>query len=450
MSPSAAPVGTIVVLAFHYPPMVGPASERAASFARSLPAYGWQPFIVTVRSGLYHADAGNTPPVARTWRTASPEPSRLLAGLRGSTTSSEVSDGKVVVREALSGGRLEGARHFVRTYLYMPDAQALWIPFAITATERAIEAAELPVVLLSTAVPFSAHLAALAVARRKRIPWVAEFRDPWAREGDELRPRPARRKAIEDRLESWVVRSASAVLVTSDTTRDDMLSAYPELAPDDVWLVRNGIPPFEEGGRPPAPEEPMELLYAGTVPEETSVEPLLRGVKRVAERNPGRIRLRVLGPPGKWEAALARQEGFEFTSPAGLVPPAEARVAMTRSSANILLMPNAQRNLQVAAKLMDYLGARRPIIGAVSNDSEMARLGHDYGDMRLVDPYSESNVAEAVERLLAEHEAGTLQTASQGTSPLDDLSRGKQIERLAAHLNGLRQSEPLEQRRSDA
>src|SRR3954451_18046107 len=113
MSPNAAPGGTIVVLAFHYPPMIGPASERAASFARLLPEHGWQPFIVTVRGGLFHTDAGNLPPVAHTWRTTAPEPSRLLTGLRGSATGSEGSDGKLVVREARSGGRLGALRHFV-------------------------------------------------------------------------------------------------------------------------------------------------------------------------------------------------------------------------------------------------------------------------------------------------------------------------------------------------
>jgi glycosyltransferase involved in cell wall biosynthesis len=414
--------------------MVGPASERAASFARLLPAHGWQPFIVTVRGGLFHSDARNVPPEARTWRTTSAEPSRLLGSLRRPTTGE---NGKVVVREALSGGRVGRLRHLVRTYLYMPDAQVLWVPFAIAAMERAVDAAEQPVVLLSSAVPFSAHLAALVVARRKRIPWVAEFRDPWAREGDEVRRRPALRKALEHRLERWITRSASAVLVTSDATRADMLAAYPGLAPEDIWVVRNGFPPFDERGKPPGPDEPLQLLHAGTVPGETDVGPLLRGVKQVADRHPGRIVLKLIGPPGPWEAA--RHQEFGFTQMVGLVSPGEARAAMTSSSANIVLVPSVQRNQHVAAKLMEYLGAGRPIVGVVSNESEMAQLGHDYGDMRLVDPYTEADVAEAVEKLLAEHEAGKLQAESHGRRTLDELSRSTQIEQLAGRLNDLRQ-----------
>ena len=60
----------------------------------------------------------------------------------------------------------------------------------------------------------------------------------------------------------------------------------------------------------------------------------------------------------------------------------------------------------VAAKLMDYLGARRPVVGIISASSEMAQLAADYGDLRLVDPYTEEGVAAVVEALLAEHREG--------------------------------------------
>jgi hypothetical protein len=242
---------------------------------------------------------------------------------------------------------------------------------------------------------------------------------------------------MERRLERWVTRSASAVLVTSEATRADMLSAYPELAPEDIWVVRNGYPAFDEHGRPPSPQEPLRLLHAGSVPGETDVGPLLRGVKQVADRNPGRIQLQLVGPPTPWEAVTQRHAGFEFASVDGLVSPAEARADMTRSSANIVLVPSVQRNQHVAAKLMEYLGAGRPIVGVVSKDSEMAQLGHEYGDMRLVDPYTETGVAAAVERLLIEHEAGTLQAAPHGTNGLGELSRATQIEQLAVRLNDL-------------
>ena len=71
---------SVVLLAYHYPPMVGPASERAASFARHLPEAGWRPIVVTVKHGLFHRDLRQTPPPVHTLRTRSPEPGRVLRG----------------------------------------------------------------------------------------------------------------------------------------------------------------------------------------------------------------------------------------------------------------------------------------------------------------------------------------------------------------------------------
>ena len=86
-------------------------------------------------------------------------------------------------------------------------------------------------------------------------------------------------------------------------------------------------------------------------------------------------------------------------------------------------MPGEGNRQHVAAKLMDYLGARRPIVGIISASSEMARLAADYGDLRLVDPYTEEGVAAVVEALLAEHREGLLQRPVDGRRPLSELTR---------------------------
>ena len=86
---------------------------------------------------------------------------------------------------------------------------------------------------------------------------------------------------------------------------------------------------------------------------------------------------------------------------------------------------------------MDYLGARRPVVGIVSASSEMARLGADYGDLRLVDPYTEEGVAAVVGALLAEHREGLLQGPVDGRRPLSELTRSAQTAKLAAVLESV-------------
>ena len=151
--------------------MVGPASERAASFARHLPESGWDPVVVTVKQGLFHSDPRQQQPPVRSLRTRSPEVGRALRTLPGLPgAGSPADDGSVaadgVVRELSGPLALDRVRGLVRDYLYLPDALAPWIPFAVAGARRALRIAPAPAVLVSTSVPYSAHLAALAVARR--------------------------------------------------------------------------------------------------------------------------------------------------------------------------------------------------------------------------------------------------------------------------------------------
>ena len=426
---------SLVLLAFHYPPMLGPASQRAASFAHHLPALGWDPVVVTVEGGLFHSDPAHRPPAVETIRTPAPEPSKLLHSIRRS--GGRQPEDPQTISELEAGPALSRARRLVRDYLYVPDGQAMWIPFAAAALRRAVRARPGPTVLMSTSVPYSAHLAALLATRAEKVPWIAELRDPWSQIEDLIRPRSRTRKRIDAALESRVVDAASALVVTSERTREAMILAYPELSEEAIQVVRNGFEPVESPAPPPGPGDPLQLVQAGSVPAGVPLEPLLRGIDRVARRRPGRLRLRVLAAPEPWGRAARALGDPDWLELAGLVAPAAATRAVAAASANVLLRPGDEHRQFVAAKLMDYLGARRPIVGIVSPEGEMAALAKEYGDMRLVTRYDEESVARVVEELCEQHEQGMLNEPAVGRSAVKELTRASQARALEAVLSSL-------------
>ena len=427
---SAGRRGHVVLLAYHYPPMLGAASERAASFARYLPACGWEPVVVTVKGGFYHRDPAHAGPAVATLRTRSPE----LSGLRGARgRAGEDGDRVVTVRPT----RLVGSevKRVVRDYLYVPDAQAPWIPFAVAGAERALAGATGPAVLLSTSVPYSAHLAAGWVARRTGVPWIAEFRDPWAHVHQAIRPRGRARVALDRALECRVVAAADAVVVTSERTRDTLERNH-ALPHERLWVVRNGYEPIDEAaGLPPAPTEPLELVHTGTVPAHVPLAPILQGIQAVAGRAPSQVRLRVLGPPDRWREAASALDDPSWLAIGGLVSPAAARRACASAAVNVLICPGVEYDEHVASKLMEYFGVRRPILATVSASGEMAALGREYGEMRVVSRYDGDEIGAAVEALLSDHRAGRLQDATTARKPIDHLTREHQAGRLALALD---------------
>jgi hypothetical protein len=426
-----------VFVAFRYPPMLGPGSLRAAAFARHLPETGWHPFVVTVGEGLFHSDESHQPLPVPTIRTRSPEPSKLLNPIRRmASPDARRSEARTkTVPDPRLNPALARVRRFVRDYVYVPDGQALWIPLARRAARTVLESAPRPQVLMSSSVPYSAHLAAMGVAKQMGIPWVAEFRDPWSQVDDLIRPRSAVRKRVDAALERRVVEAASVLVVTTDETRAAMAAAYPAMDPERIWVVRNGFEPSGVDVSPPPASAPLRLVHAGSVPDDAPIEPLLRGIDRVARSHPGELEMLVYGAPRRWSEASAQLGDPAWLSVRGLVTPAIAQEAIAAASVNVLLRPGEHHRQYVAAKLMDYLGARRPILAAISSAGEMASLGREYGDMRLVDPYTEAAVARVVEELLAQHRNGRLAQPVSAIRPTEQLTRRAQTARLAQALD---------------
>jgi hypothetical protein len=415
----------VVVLAYYFPPLAGIASERAAALSRHLVALGWDPVVITTRDGLYHradSPADTNVPVVR---TPSFELSRLLRAIyvRGNREANK--EGTVLPVET---GRLgEQARRFVRDFVYVPDAQVGWIPFAASAAAKALRQGHSPAVIYSTSVPYSAHLAAMLAARRRNCPWVAELRDPWSTSTSPYRSERRSRQRIDKALERRVVLGADHVVLTSESTRAELLDAHGELRAERVSVVTNGFEPLPERAVPPR-DAPMTIVYAGTVAAGEDLAPVLAALDRVDAGHKGAFRVRVLGPPEPWGSPSDRP----WLDLEGVVSPQLAREAVAEASALLFVQRHPAYSGVLPGKLFEYIGARRPIVAVCPPHSEMEALLKTHADARLVNPDQVENVASVVERLLQEHEVGSLQGPRVPFSVTAALQRSEQAARLAS------------------
>ena len=425
-------VPSVVLLNYYYPPLVGIASERAASMAGHLCELGWHPAVVTAANGFYHrADEASTPsyPVIRTRSfELSRAFRRAFALSRAGVVAGEGSTITPVPTGALGGG----LRELVRDFAYVPDAQVGWIPFAAQAVRRTLELTPRPRVVFSTSVPFSAHLAARAGAHGQDVGWVAEFRDPWATSDSPSRSSRRLRRSFDARLERRVLLAADHIIATSESFRAELLQTHAELGPGRVSVVTNG---FEDmpAGKPPGATEPMVVLYAGTVAAGEDVSPVITAFSELDERHPQSTRLRVLGPPEPWRFA-AGESVPAWLELAGIVTPSAARQAMTDSSALLLFQRHPGYDCVLPGKAFEYIGARRPIVAVVPSASEMAELLTRHADVRLVDRDDVTALNPVLDELLRQHRSGSLQAPRVTASTVAPLARREQAERLAGIL----------------
>jgi glycosyltransferase involved in cell wall biosynthesis len=360
------PVRRVLIFAYFFPPLGGAGVQRIVKLAKYLPAFGWEPTVVTVRARDYwmidaslQAELGGRVSVVRT-------PS--LTGL-----------GVLRRMAPRAAGRESGARRVTRTFatlrrtaawFAMPDSYVGWVPFAVRAGARLLR--ERPyAALLTTSSPDSAHLIGRALAQRFQLPWIADFRDPWTQRLS-FAPPTAWHRARHMALERSVLHAATRVIVTAPETRTDYLNHNPDLAAEKLAVITNG---FDEedfaplsGVMPPA--RPLRILHAGQLNPERPARPFLEGLRMFLEREPAartEIEVRFIGPhyAQDREDAERMRLGEIVTFEAART---HAEIVRALCGSHLLLLmehDSARGGLILPGKIFEYLRARRPILALV-------------------------------------------------------------------------------------
>jgi glycosyltransferase involved in cell wall biosynthesis len=286
----------------------------------------------------------------------------------------------------------------VEAALDIPDKESGWILPAILRGVWHMLRAGRPDVIYSSAPPWSGQVVALWLTRFSGRPWVADFRDPWARAPGRDWRRPFRFRAVE-RLERQVVGRADAVLFVTRANLDEFTAFYGPRAARRFHLVPNGCDPTEfESITAEPPAGTFVLLHAGTFYGPRNPLPILRGVASAVRRgvlDPARARVRLLGTSSLTVdlAAEARRLGIEQI--VEILPRASREETLTQmKGASALLLVQTNTTVSIPGKAYEYLAAGRPVL-ALSEEGETAELVRASGLGIVVRPDEPIEVLEA-------------------------------------------------------
>ena len=338
----------VLIVAYYFPPLGGVGSVRVSGFARNLPAHGWEPTVLAPRNAAYHRDERLEVREESVVRTGSIELSR--AGKRLLRAGGD--DVKPAELGPL-GSVLGGA---VRAAIYYPDAQNGWYVPAVTAARRLLRRQKFDAVF-SSSFPITAHLIAKHIHRRARLPWVAEFRDPWS----ETIPPGTSRHRRAARLESGLARAASERVMASPTWARRHADRWG--VPVDV--ITNG---FDPDVQPPSrpPPSTFTVAYLGTFyPTTQSLSGAWPALRSLLDRWP-EMRIRFIGElHPALRAELERDELDATVQVTGFLPHDDALSELRGASALLVAGPRDASGVfagQIAAKLFEYLATDVPIV----------------------------------------------------------------------------------------
>jgi len=396
MSRHGSDTSRLLVVACNFPPDAAVGTMRTLRLVKHLVSEGWAVDVLTIapegfRPGTVTDPAllARVPPAVTVLRARPLRPFERLAGAfkpnKPGQTPAAAAQAPVEAGPG-AGGRpprtsaLATARRAITAALTLPDREVSWLLPALWKAWRHARRSP-PDVIYSSGPPFTAHLVALVLSRLTGAPWVADFRDPWARA-----PWREDRFAFERRawalFERLVALRADRVVFVTATNRDDFANAYGPKAAERFIVVANGCDASEFDGLRPVPRAaatPFVLLHAGSLYGARNPAGLLRAVAAAMARgeiDPASFRLRFLGRIGVHGVnlpAVARELGLgEVVEFVNHVPRRDSLQQMVDASALLIVQPVT--TVSIPAKLYEYMAAGRPILALAQPGGETAEL----------------------------------------------------------------------------
>ena len=332
---------TILAFAYYYAPQTTSGATRIIRFARYLPEFGYRAAVIS---------SGEAPEAAD--KTG---PSRLVQ----MQTAAFRFSGRLLKE---SGERLE------------------WVPAAVEAGSKILAGPRVSAIL-SSSPPLATHLAAYRLSRRYGVPWIADFRDPFA--GNPFRKAPFRR-FYDAPIERLILRHASGIIANTDVAAEMWRKNHPRHR-EKIHLIWNGFDPEEDFQPQPQLERSRKVLaHVGDIYGPRHPGQIVEALDRLiaaGRLDPNRFSLRLIGPIDKesaiWKVPafgrLAEQNCIAYNN--AVLPRAEAMREIATADWLLLLDLGGERmNVQVPAKIFDYLRAERTVLAVTLPGSPSERI----------------------------------------------------------------------------
>jgi len=302
-----------------------------------------------------------------------------------------------------------------------PDEYVGWIGLATQKTLAFLNEHQIkPNRVLTFGEPMSDHLVGRQLRASLGVPWVAHFSDPWV-------DNPFRRyfvlsKWINRRLERSVISEADRVVFTSQETLNLVMKKYPESWREKAHVIAHGY----QADLYPAPvrqdiESPLMIRYVGNFYGDRTPAPLFEALAQLHSENSELLNNIQIELVGSTPARMLKTQAYRAL-PNSLVK-TTSTVSYLKSlelmaESDLLLIidaPNTGISVFLPSKLIDYIGAGKPIIGLVPRGAS-ATLIQRLGGV-TADPVDSA----AIRKMLAEAIALGLARRKDGiTAPWGD------------------------------
>ncbi len=279
--------------------------------------------------------------------------------------------------------------------------------------------------------PMSSAVFGYWLKRRLNIPWITFMSDPWA--DNPYFGYSGLLRIINNRLEELVVHNADRIVVPSAQMRTRLAERRPSCA-DKLSVLEHSFDPSLYPPCSPAEAGPLVIRYLGSYGGLRSAEPIFKALgmlKAHGQLGDGEVKFQLVGTLWRGDRckyrqlvrSLGLQEEVELKAGVGYL---ESLKLMCEAHVLMIIDGEIEGSVYFPSKLVDYLGAGRPILAVTPIDGASAGVVIEAGG-RVANPGDIGSIANEILKLVEDRRSGRLEDLIPRVEIRERFSIGRQI-----------------------
>ncbi len=368
----------VLIITYYWPPSGGAGVQRWLKFAKYLSDFGWEPIIYTVENGEYPVldyDLSDEVPNGITvLKTPIWEPYSIYKKFTGRKKEDKINSG--FLSEKKNPKLLDKLSIWIRGNLFIPDARKFWIKPSVNFLTKYLK--DNPVdVVVSSGPPHSSHLIALKLKENNKLPWVADFRDPWTNIDyykDLLLSKKSDLK--HQKLENNVLTKADKVITIGKSLSEELNA----LGANNIDVIENGFDSDDfQLSEDVFLDNEFSIAHIGSFTPSRNHIVFWQALKELITENinfSNDLKLQLVGKVDYSVKMNIEKYGLEkYVNYVGYVPHREV-IKYQKKSKLLLLMINNTPNAKgiITGKVFEYIASKRPILVIGPEDGDLSTI----------------------------------------------------------------------------
>tara|TARA_B110000459_G_scaffold63819_1_gene71512 strand:- start:611 stop:1903 length:1293 start_codon:yes stop_codon:yes gene_type:complete len=370
-------VKKVLIISYRWPPAGGIGVLRCLKFAKYLRDFGWEPVILTAQNASYqfldYDNLKEVPDGIEIHRVPIFEPINAFKKITGRKKEQPLQN--ITNNSTKKKSIIDKFGMWVRGNFFIPDARSAWIKPCIKYLDNYLVNNHIDAIL-TDGPPHTNTVIGMRVSQKHKIPWLADFQDPWTQVDYYTQLHIGRRAdRIHRALEQEVFQTAKKITVASPSWKKDIES----IGGRNVDVIYYGYDETDFAEFSAKEEDLFVIFHGGLLGADRNPETLFSVLSELINKYPeigSRVKLKFAGEVDiSVKNALKKHSLLEYTELMGMIP--RKQVVKEYEKSSLLLLPiNKAENAagRIPGKLFEMLRTNKPILV----------LGPDDGDVKSI------------------------------------------------------------------